>query len=210
MNRNRNRNEDNATYTALGVVAWGLLFAIAMAALILAALAYNNSTNGLQGPPGTNGTCNSNCSNTTTTTTGVAQFIRTIQSPNDSNPPGVALTIDTTVYNNVPVDIVYSAGAGGSVFTLSAGVYVVDYEMSLSSAGSVGLYVGATAGSLALDSSSVCGSSTATTWVNCKSVQNVPTTLVVAVSSVVGTLAVVTAGNAGGVYMVRLTITKLS
>jgi hypothetical protein len=101
-------------------------------------------------------------------------------------------------------------GAGGTVFTLSDGVYVIDYEMSLGSAGSVALYTGPNSGALAVDNATVSGSTTATTWIHGRVVQNVPTTLVIAVSSVVGTAAVVTAGTAAGLYMIRLTLLKIA
>src|SRR5579872_721396 len=47
---------------------------------------------------------------------GAAEFIRTIQSPNNSVAPGTAFTIDTQVFNNNPTAIVASAGAGGTVW----------------------------------------------------------------------------------------------
>lgn len=141
---------------------------------------------------------------------GAAEFVRTIQSPNDSRPPGTMFLIDTTVINTVPSDIVLSAGAGGSVFTLSAGLYSFEYEMSLSSAGSVGIYVGPTSGSLSLDTNSVAGSSTATTWIHGRHHLNVSTTLVAGISSIVGTAAIATSGTDAGSYMIRLTILKLS
>jgi len=148
--------------------------------------------------------------NLPTSSIGVAEFVRTIQSPNNSIPPATMFTIDTTVINTDPSAIVLSAGAGGSVFTLSAGLYSFDYEMSLTSASSVGVYVGPTAGSLALDTNSVSGSSTGTTWIHGRHHLNVSTTLVAGISSVVGTAAIATTGSDAGSYMIRLTIMKLS
>ena len=141
---------------------------------------------------------------------GTAEYIRTIQSPNNSVPPGTAFTIDTEVINTVPTDIVASAGTGGTVFTLTAGTYIFDYEMSLAAAGSVALYVGPSSGSLAIDNNTIAGSSTGTTWIHGRSIETVATTLVVAVSSVVGTANVVSAGTAAGHYMIRLTILKVA
>ncbi len=103
-----------------------------------------------------------------------------------------------------------SADAGGTIFTLTTGVYMVDYEISLGSAGSIALYTGADGASLVIDTNTIAGSSTATTWIHGRSIVDVPDTLVIALSSVTGTAAVVTAGNAAGVYMVRLTIIQLS
>lgn len=144
---------------------------------------------------------------------GAAEFIRTIQSPNNSVPPGTAFTIDTELFNSLPGGIVASAGAGGTVFTLNLpGTYVFDYEMSLEAAGSVAIYSGATAGTLAIDTNTIAGSSTGTTWIHGRALVQVPVgaPLVTAVSSVVGTAAVVTAGNAAGFFVVRLTILKIS
>ena len=127
-----------------------------------------------------------NVSGTTiSATTGVAEFIRIIQAPNNSVPPGTAFTIDTTVLNTIGV--VASAGNGGTVFTLAAGTYVIDYEMSLAGAGSIGLYTGPSAGSLSLDTNTVAGALTA-----------------------VGTASIATAGTDVGSYMVRLTILKIA
>jgi len=146
-----------------------------------------------------------------TTTSGIAEFIRTIQVPNNAVTPGTAFTIDTQVFNSVPTAIVASAGAGGTVFTLTTGTYAVDYEMSLVSAGSIGLYTGPNAGALSLDTNTVVGSLTATTWIHGKALVVVPSTpLVIAVSSVMGTASVSSAGTDVGSYMVRLIIMKLT
>ena len=152
---------------------------------------------------------NGTCTNTTCSSMGVAEFIYTTQSPNDSVPPGTAFTISTVVFNNIATSVVPSAGAGGTVFTLSPGLYVLDYELSLGSAGSIALYKGATAGSLVIDTNTIAGSTTATSWIHGRAVENVATTTVFALSSVVGTAAVVTAGTATGEYVVRLTVLQL-
>jgi len=144
---------------------------------------------------------------------GAAEFIRTIEAPNNSVPPGTAFTIDTQVFNSIPSSIVAGAGAGGTVFTLNTpGTYVFDYEMSLGSAGSVAIYTGPTAGTLAIDTNTIAGSSTATTWIHGRALVLVPSgpPVVAAISSVVGTAAVVTAGTAAGFYVIRLTILKVS
>ncbi len=149
---------------------------------------------------------------TGTSSVGAAEFVHLVQSPNNSVPPGTAFTIDIPVFNNIPASIVASAGAGGTVFTLNTtGLYVLDYEMSLGSPGSVAIYKGATAGTLAIDDNTIAGSTTATTWIHGRAFVNVTTVpLVVAISSVVGTAAVVTAGTAAGVFMIRLTILKVT
>jgi len=142
---------------------------------------------------------------------GAAEFIRTIQSPNNSVPPGTAFTIDTQVFNSIPTTIVASAANGGTVYTLGLGVYVADYEMSLTSAGSIAIYTGAAAGSLAIDTNTVAGSTTGTTWIHGRALVNVTTQpFVMEISSVVGTAAVTTAGSDAGSYMVRLTLLKIA
>lgn len=141
---------------------------------------------------------------------GAAEFIRTIQAPNNSVPPGTAFTIDTQVFNSAPSAIVASAGAGGTVYTLTAGTYIIDYEMSLTAAGSVGIYIGPNSGSLALDTNTVAGSTTGTTWIHGRAIEVVSTTSVFAISSVVGTAAVTTAGSDAGSFMIRLSILKIA
>lgn len=145
------------------------------------------------------------------TGTGAAQFVRTIQSPNDFVPPGSAFTIDTQAFNSVPSSIVASAGAGGTVFTFGAtGTYVLDYEMSLSTAGSIGIYTGPNAGSLVLDSNSVTGAVAATTWIHGRTlVVTGASPVVVAISPVAGTASIAPAGTAPGNYMIRLTVLKI-
>ena len=140
---------------------------------------------------------------------GAAEFVRTIQAPNNSVPPGTAFTIDTQVFNNIPAEIVASAGSGGTVFTLAAGIYVIDYEMSLASAGSVGIYSGPNSGSLALDTNTVSGSSTGTTWIHGRAIIVVVDSLTFGISSVVGTASIVPAGTDAGSFMIRLTILKI-
>jgi len=151
---------------------------------------------GVTGPTGANGTI------------GYAEYIRTIQCPNDSVPPGNAFTIDTEVYNSIPSFILASSGAGGTVFTLGTGVYMIDYETSLTSAGSLAIYTGATVGSLSIDPNTISGSTTGTTWIHGRAIEFVSTSLVIAISSVVGTAAVATTGSSSE-YMIRLTILKI-
>ena len=82
--------------------------------------------------------------------------------------------------------------------------------MSLGSAGSIALYKGPSSGSLAIDNDTVAGSSTATTWIHGRAIELVVSTQVFAVSSVVGTAAVVTAGTDTSHYMVRITFLKVA
>jgi hypothetical protein len=141
---------------------------------------------------------------------GYAEYIHTTQTPNNSIPPGTAFTINEEVYNSVPSSIVAGAGAGGTVFILSQGAYVIDYEASLEAAGSIAIYTGVNAASLGVDNNTVSGSTTATTWIHGRAIQVVNTTLAIAISSVVGTAAVATAGTDATSYMIRIVILKIA
>jgi hypothetical protein len=163
---------------------------------------------GVEGPTGTTGYTGQIGPTGTSGIVGYAEYIRTAQTPNNSVPPGTAFTIDTEVYNSVPSFIVASAGAGGTVFTLSQGTYVIDYETSLESAGSLAIYSGPDSVSLSIEPTTISGSTTATTWIHGRAIENVSTSLVVAISSVVGTANVTTTGTAS-VFMIRLTILKI-
>jgi hypothetical protein len=147
---------------------------------------------------------------------GYAEFTQSIQSPNNSVPPytggaPTAFNFDTSVFNTLSMVKSTIAGPGqGSAFTISApGTYLIDYEMSLGSAGSVGVYVGASTNALVLDTNSIAGSSTATTWIHGRVMEIVSSTLVFALSSVVGTAAVVAAGTSSS-FMIRLTVLKIA
>ena len=113
------------------------------------------------------------------------------------------------MHNSIPLLIVQSPGAGGTVFTLEPGVYVIDYEMSLAAAGSVAIYTGATSGSLSIDTNTVSGSSTGTTWIHGRAIEVVNSTTVIAISSVVGAADVTTTGTDTS-YVIRLTILKIA
>jgi len=111
--------------------------------------------------------------------------------------------------NTIPSEIVASVGASGTVFTLTAGTYVIDYETSLTDAGSIAIYKGATSATLSVDPNTVSGSSTATTWIHGRAIEQVASSLVIAISSVVGTAAVATAGTDAS-YIIRVTSLKIA
>jgi len=144
-------------------------------------------------------------------TVGYAEYIHTIQAPNNSIPPGTAFTIDTEIFNNVPGYISASPGAGGTVFTLQEGAYFINYETSLESAGSIAIYTGPNASSLAIDTNTISGSSTATTWIHGTAIEYVAPTgsLALAISSVVGTASVATSGTAS-TYIIRILFIKIA
>jgi hypothetical protein len=87
---------------------------------------------------------------------------------------------------------------------------VIDYELSLTDAGSIVLYKGATVGSIAVDNNTVAGSSTGMTWIHGRTVAVVVAPTVYCLSSHTGTANVPTAGTAAGLYMVRITFLKIA
>ena len=102
-----------------------------------------------------------------------------------------------------------SPGAGGTVFTLSNGTYIIDYETSLSAAGSLGIYTGPTASALTIDTNTISGSFRSNTWIHGRAIQTVSSSLVIAISSVDGDAEVATAGNSTS-YMIRIVILKIA
>jgi hypothetical protein len=154
-----------------------------------------------------------------TGTLGYAEYVYTTQAPNNSVAPYTGGAPTAFTFGNVPVvstlgGVVATTIAGpgqGTEFTISTpGTYVLDYEMSLGSAGSIGVYTGAAIGALALDTNSSAGSTTATSWIHGRAIEVVASTLIFVVSSIVGTAAVVTAGTDAGSYMCRLTVLKIA
>jgi len=163
------------------------------------------------------------CTNTTViqpviSSVGAAEYVKRTQPPNNSRAPGVAFLVDTEVLNTVPSSIVASAGAGGTAWTLSTGLYVMDYEMSLGDAASIVVMNAPNVGSLGVatfDTNTIAGSSTATTWIHGRAMINVASgSRVVAVTPHTGTQAVVAAGTAtdgtGVYYTIRVTFLKLA
>jgi hypothetical protein len=148
----------------------------------------------------------------TTTDSSYAEYVHLIASPNSNVPPGTALTVDTEVVNTVPSSIVMvTSCAGGTGWTLNgAGTYIVDYETSLVGSSSVALYMGADCGSLAIDTNTISGSTTSTTWIHGRAAVVVPdaTPVIFVVSSVVGNADVTTAGSAAGFFVIRVSILK--
>jgi hypothetical protein len=82
--------------------------------------------------------------------------------------------------------------------------------MSLGSAASIGIYSGSTAETLTLDTNTVSGSLTSTTWIHGRAIIFVAAgAQVFELSPVVGTASIATAGTDAGSFMIRLTILKI-
>lgn len=150
---------------------------------------------------------------------GAAAFVQTTQSPNNSVPPytvstPTAFSFGTQVFNNIAGLTTSTIGSPGkgTAFTFGAtGTYLLDYEMSLASAGSIAIYAGPNSGALTIDNNTIAGSSTGNTWLHGRAfITVVGSPVVAAISSVVGTAIVTTAGTAPGMFMIRLTILKIS
>jgi hypothetical protein len=141
-------------------------------------------------------------------------FTHTTQSPNDSRAPGDPFRIDNEVYNDTRITAAISTfpvGAFGTIFTLPVGRYILDYETSLGSAGSIGVWIAsASGGPYTLNMDSIAGSSTATTWIYGKVLLNIVSQVYVFIGAAFATVAVVTAGDFAGIYMVRLNIIQVA
>jgi hypothetical protein len=148
-----------------------------------------------------------------------AEFVQITQSPNNSVPPGTPFQLLTDnpsgVYNSPGSGITTSTqGTQGTVFQFAnSGTYVIDYEASLSAAGSLVLWTGLVSGgfgAMAADNNTISGSSTATTWIHGRAIETIAAPTYMFLTSKVGTAAVPTAGNASGFFIVRITILQIA
>lgn len=142
---------------------------------------------------------------------------------------GTPFTIDNQVHNSIPTDIVASyqtvntppTPSTGSLFTLSSGVYVIDYETSLTTTGTIGIYTGASSASLVLDPNTEAAASigvtfpnnpTIGTWIHGRSIQviNPGSSKVIAVCPSLYPTGVNITGDSTTVYLIRITILKIA
>lgn len=128
---------------------------------------------------------------------------------------GAPFLADQEVINSVPTAIVPSVSGAGTVYTLTTGTYRIDAEGLFTAATpfavTVGLYRGATAGTLAVDPNFVAGSlqpaATTASWVHGVFYVTVTdATEVFAISPV--NAALTTAALAGATPMVRVSFEK--
>jgi hypothetical protein len=149
---------------------------------------------------------------------GAAEFVHLTQSPNNSVAVGQAFTYNLpAVYNSISsLTAAAAAGGGGptqgTLFTLPTGLYYFDYEMSLGSSGSVAIYKGPSPALLSIDTNTIAGSATATSWIHGRALVDATqvTSLVAMVGPANATDAVVAAGDYVSVYMCRLNILKIA
>jgi hypothetical protein len=143
-----------------------------------------------------------------------AEYVQSTQAPNNSVPPGTAISylVDnpTGVFNTAGITTAIGpGGTQGTSFNLPLGSYIVDFENSASTAESIAVYQGATNLILAVLANSTTGATTVTTWIHGRTpiVSTVGNQWIM-ISPVVGTLTIPTAGTASG-FIARVTFLKV-
>ena len=146
---------------------------------------------------------------------GYAEYIQTTLASNASVSIGTPFVINTTaVFNSVPTSIMASSVSvgTGTVFTLNPGTYVIDYELSLDSVGSVAFYTIHSSGPPTPDLSTISGSSTPNTWIHGRFIKEVTVSQIIALcprASLTSTLTVTTPGSFSSFNLIRITILKI-
>lgn len=202
-----------------GRVFLALVCILTMVAFVMTLLAWSRMTelvdnqcqciDGQNGTDGQNATCPPE--EYLAYSDGVAVYMRTLQAPNSGKTPGQAFGFDTNAtFNDIPLSVQSSSGLNGTVFSLGSGLYEIHFECSLSASGSLALYTGPNISAISPDPTTVTGSLTGSSWVHGISIQNVLSSMVLIMSPYNGSTTVTTAGNAFGIYMVRITFIKLS
>lgn len=142
---------------------------------------------------------------------GYAEFVEHIaQAP---IAPGTAIKYDTAPapFNTLGIATTTGPGAIGTAFQLPVGVYMVDYENSADAAWSLAIYQGVSNTVLTIDTNTISGASTATTWIHGRAiVQSTVGNDWIMISPVTGTQAIPTAGTAAGEFIARITFLKLA
>jgi hypothetical protein len=143
-----------------------------------------------------------------------AEFVQHAQLQNVSVAPGSAVQYNgdqAAVVDTIGVTLAAGPGGQGTAFELPTGTYLVDFENSNGSAWSLAVYKGGSPTAMAIDTNTIAGSSTATTWIHGRAyVTSAPGANWFMISPVVGTAAIPTAGTAAGQFIARLTILRLS
>lgn len=137
--------------------------------------------------------------------------MQTIQSTNNSVPPGALTAFDfttTPIVDTIGLSPGTTGLTQGNYFILPIGVYMIDYEMSLTSNGSIALYTGPNVLGLTVVNNSIAGSTTGTTWIHGRHIINATIPTYLTVSSVVGTAAIPTAGSSTE-YIARITFLRV-
>jgi hypothetical protein len=147
---------------------------------------------------------------------GVAEYIQTSEQTRTAGDP---FSFDTEVLNTTNGAVSPSVFSSGTIFNLSPGVYIIDYEMSFTDAGDVAIYNGTVtrnsllyrpAPLILVDLNTVAGSSTPYTWIHGRTIEMVDIEgfgIAIAPYNTDVTLAPI---NNSEIYMIRLTIVKIA
>lgn len=125
---------------------------------------------GPPGPPGPTGAAGS---------FGYAEYVQLAQFPNNNVASGLAFQLLTNypngTFNNIGITTA-AAPTQGTAFLLPPGIYMVDYETSMSSKGPIGISTSPSnvAGTYTFDNTSKSGSATTNTWIHGRSIVNAP------------------------------------
>lgn len=148
-----------------------------------------------------------------------AEFVQNTQGTNNSVAPGKAFEFltdnPTGIVNTIPVGFTATTAptSQGTVFILPIGVYMIDYETSMSSVGPIALASGpGTGGPFTAILTSKSGSTTATTWVHGRYIidTSVDGQFIILTGTDSVTAAVAPTPAGGSVFLVRITFLKLA
>lgn len=185
---------------------------------------------GATGAAGTNGIDGATGATGATGALGYAEFVQTSQSTNNSvpyvadgststngfdfNPSGTPPLLNTIGITTVALS---SVGGIGTCFVLPVGTYLIDYEMSLVSDGSISIFNGVNATSLSPITTSVAGAVGPTTWIHARHILQVTTTnnymAICPYTSTATTYApasISPAGTPAAPYIARITFLKVA
>lgn len=127
--------------------------------------------------------------------------------------PTEAFIFDTELFNSIPSDIIASTPTSeGTLFTLSAGTYIFNYEMTFDSDGAVGIFDATGGFPLASSplSGSLVGADERWTWIHGRYIQVFATPTVVAIGPVDHDVTLTIPNSIVEGTLIRLTILKIS
>ena len=170
---------------------------------------------GPTGPTGTTGPTGATGPPGASSVMGYAEYVQSTQAPNNSVPPGNAISylVDNPsgVFNTIGITTTTGPSAQGTAFNLPIGIYVVDFENSNTAAASQAIYQGTSNTLLTVNNNTIAGATTGTSWIHGRSIiQSTNGNQWIIVSPVVGTLDIPTAGTAAGEYIARITFLKIA
>jgi len=144
--------------------------------------------------------------------TRIAEFVQKSQGTNVSIAPGSAVSYTADqgpVVDTIGIVTAPGPGGQGTAFRLPAGTYLVDWENSNDAAWSLAIYKGPSVGGLAIDTNTIVGSTTATTWIHGRAVfVATDANPWMMISPVTGTHAIPTAGTAAGEFIARINFAR--